>query len=399
MHNPATVGFPVARGHRERAVNDSRYDIAIIGGGPAGSTAAVYLARAGFRVCIMEKSAFPRETLCGEFFSREVVDILEELQLSQAFLDLHPNPLTSFRYFSDYDYTFSTPLRFSAYGIKRGTFDQFMLENARKAGATVYQPATVKNVRRSGDVRELAMSVDGGNILTARYVIGAFGKHALQGTSPRRELQKNRIRLNGIKFHVPREYLKDIPEHEIQIYTAPGVYCGLSVVNDDTVTICFLEQRTSGDGKPRSRIQDLLKANGHFANAISDEFKKSVDSFPIYGAGDIYFGVKDLVKDGIVMIGDAARVIAPLAGDGISMAMQSARLAAEVLSDGIRRSMSDESIFRQYSDQWNSYFQRRLRVAIGIQRMIFSNAGRLAGAYVLTKLPFFLSRAIEYTRG
>ncbi len=56
-----------------------QYDVAVIGGGPAGSTAALYLSRKGFRTCIIEKHLFPRETLCGEFLSGEVIRIIEKI--------------------------------------------------------------------------------------------------------------------------------------------------------------------------------------------------------------------------------------------------------------------------------------------------------------------------------
>jgi menaquinone-9 beta-reductase len=85
-------------------MNESRYDIAIVGAGPAGSTAALYLARMNFRVCVIEKMPFPRETLCGEFLSREVTRILGDLHLNEGFLSLQPNPLTSFRFCTEYSH-------------------------------------------------------------------------------------------------------------------------------------------------------------------------------------------------------------------------------------------------------------------------------------------------------
>ncbi len=390
----------MARKHREAAVNGHRYDVAVIGGGPAGSTAAMYLGRLGFSVCLLEKKSFPRETLCGEFLSREVVQVLDDLGLSGDFQALHPNPIASFRYYSEYEYSFATRLKFNAFSMKRGVFDLFLLENAKRSGATIYQPATVKNIGRNEDGHTVTFESSGGDdVLYARYVIGAHGKHSLPGLPSYRNSGKDRVRLNGIKFHIPREQMEAIPENEIQIYTAHGLYCGVNVVDKKTVTVCFLEQRTRDDEKPRSRIIELIKANTHFARATSGEFRESIETLPIYGAGDIYFGAKNLVNNGIIMSGDAARVIAPLAGDGISMAMQSARMIAEVLDEARKKSLNEDRISAIYSDLWNTGFQRRIRVAMGIQRMLFSDVGRSAGAFVISKLPFFLARAIEYTRG
>ena len=56
-------------------------DVAIVGGGPAGSATALYLRRRGYDVCLFEKKGFPRETVCGEFLSNEVTESLTELGL------------------------------------------------------------------------------------------------------------------------------------------------------------------------------------------------------------------------------------------------------------------------------------------------------------------------------
>ena len=61
-------------------------DILIIGGGPAGSTTALYLSKPGYDITLIEKKKFPRETLCGEFLSKEVTDILKELNIFQEFI-------------------------------------------------------------------------------------------------------------------------------------------------------------------------------------------------------------------------------------------------------------------------------------------------------------------------
>ena len=99
-----------------------QHEITIIGGGPSGSTAAIYLAEFGFDVCLIEKKNFPREILCGEFLSREIVNNLKELSLFSNFLNLKPNPISSFAMYDDKN-EISTQFDFQAFGLKRSAFD------------------------------------------------------------------------------------------------------------------------------------------------------------------------------------------------------------------------------------------------------------------------------------
>ena len=79
-------------------MNKNIFDIIVIGGGPAGSSAAMLLSKKGFSIALIEKKVFPREVLCGEFISKEVTEFLEDNSLFEDFLKLNPNPLTSFRF-------------------------------------------------------------------------------------------------------------------------------------------------------------------------------------------------------------------------------------------------------------------------------------------------------------
>ncbi|MDE3058121.1 MAG: NAD(P)/FAD-dependent oxidoreductase [Bacteroidota bacterium] len=381
-------------------MNEPDYDIAIIGGGPAGSTAAIYAARMGFRTCLIEKKSFPREILCGEFLSREIIEILEELQLIQQFQSLGPNPLTAFRYCPEHSHSFTSEFRFTAYGMKRGTFDTFLLDNARNAGAVVFQPAAVESVCRKEAQYDLVVSSSKGQQhLTARRVIAAYGKFSLLDRSLHRNFLQHKSRLNGVKLHFPIKYLRNFLSNEIHIFTARNMYCGVNVVNDNTATLCFLERRFKDDVPPRARIVELLRRNPHFAALVSSDFESAIETFPIYGAGNVFFGKKSFVENGIFMIGDAAHVIAPLAGDGIGMAMQSAKMISTVLDQSRRNSLSEEATEKLYSTMWKLYFQRRLRFALMIQHALFSRWGKNAGTQILSTFPHMLSSLIEYTRG
>ncbi|MCX6120693.1 MAG: FAD-dependent monooxygenase [Ignavibacteriales bacterium] len=381
-------------------MNEPQYDIAIIGAGPAGSTAANYLARAKFRTCIIERKSFPRETICGEFLSGEVTEILHELDLIKQFQLLRPNTLTAFRYSPEHSRSFRSALLFTAYTMKRGKFDAFLLDNARKAGAVVYQPATVEQLIKNGAQYQIALSIDGKQEqITARYVIGAYGKNSPLDKTLQRDFLGSKSRLNGVKFHVPKRFMQNIPDHEIQIYTAQDMYCGVNAVDEETVTVCFLERHAPGGVPARERIIELIKLNKQFAEIVSGDFETSIESFPFYGTGDIYFGKKNIVENGIFMIGDASRVIAPLAGDGIGMAMQSAKVLASVIEEGRKKVMNDDTLAGIYQAKWNIHFRRRLYIAQRIQTMLLSQFGKKASEALLGGFPSLLSAAIEQTRG
>jgi flavin-dependent dehydrogenase len=379
---------------------ESVYDIAVIGGGPAGSTAALYLTRKGFKTCVIEKRGFPRETLCGEFLSREVVQILEDLQLTKEFQSLRPNPITTFRYCPEDGRTFASDLKFTAYGLKRGSFDTMLLTEAERAGAALYQQMTVEQVIKIEDGYAILLTgPEGKTQIKSRYVAGAYGKSNPLDKMLHRNVSERRSHLIGVKFHIHKKYFRSMPDHEIHLYTGQKMYCGANMVNDDTVTLCFLESRSAADVPPRTRIRELIKNNPHFGELVSPDFAGMLESFPIYGTPGIYFGPKHQIENGIFMIGDAAQVIAPLAGDGIGMAMESAQILSLVMEEAYKKEQSAESLSQIYRDLWNSSFQKRISFAKKIQQILFSKTGKMASELALSVFPFLLPHMIEHTRG
>lgn len=381
-------------------MNKKDYEVAVVGAGPAGSTAAIYLAQKGFSVCLIEKKEFPREVLCGEFLSREVLEILDDIGMKEAILHLQPNPISFFRYCPDHSRTFSAPLSFTGYGLKRGAFDLLLLNEAKRSGVTIYQPASVEEIIRneSGFDVTVRSGSEEKKIHTDR-VIAAYGKFNILDRSLRANPTEHRSMLNGIKFHVPIHYLNDYPKDEIQMFTAEALYCGVNIVNDETATICFLERRSKDDLPPRMRLKELAAKNRHFRKAVSGEFISAIDTFPIFGTSNINFGRKSLVGNGVMMIGDAARVIAPLAGDGIGMAMQSGKIAAETFDEGRRNTLPHEEILRRYAQRWHSAFRRRLYTAGAVQKLFLSCPGKKMSILFLSKFPAILPEIIRYTRG
>lgn len=375
------------------------FDIAIIGAGPAGSVSALHLRERGYSVCVIEKSAFPRETVCGEFLSDEVVSGLKELGLDAEFMRLHPNPMETVRLDSDRGLSLQARLGFTAFGIKRGTFDHFLLSAARRAGARIIQPACIDTVTRWNGSYLLHWTDGSGEFtVSARRVIGAYGRYGILDKRLHRTFTAARTHLNGIKIHVDRSLCPGIDTRAIHLFTGSHIYCGVNAVNDGVVTVCLLEQRAAGDDHPRRLLTRLAAENTAFKACFAEGFDVSCQSAPMYGTGNIYFARKDAVVDGIFMVGDSAEVIAPLSGDGIGMAFQSARLLAEVFDEAKSRRLDDHATAALYIRRREGLFRRRLRIARLLQTILLSRVLCSAGMSAAGTFPRLLQACIGLTR-
>jgi flavin-dependent dehydrogenase len=381
-------------------MTEQNTDILIIGGGPAGSTTALFLAQLGFEITLIEKKIFPRETLCGEFLSKEVTDILKELNLFNDFLLLKPNELKSFRAVDDTGIELKSKLSFDAYAIKRSIFDSFLIEKAKERKVNIIQPAEVISITNSntGFVSEVEDNSNQTINFNSKLVIAAYGKQNILDKKYHRDFVNKRSNLNGVKFHLPINLLKNSFNDEIRIYTNDELYCGMNQVSDEEITVCFLENRKQTKIPSRDRLIDVIKTNKRFQQIFREEAIDHIKSTNIYGTGNIYFGSREVVENGIIMVGDAARVISPLAGDGIGMAMESARMLFEIINkfgvDGTNR----EKIYSNYKKQYKRVFNQRLSTAKIIQGIILNRKSRRLGFGLAKNYPALLPYLIKFTR-
>jgi len=379
---------------------DPDFDLVVIGGGPAGSAVALFGARAGYSVCLIEKQPFPREILCGEFLSHEVIAVLRDLGLEQEFLSRAPSPITRLTLCPERGPRLSHLLGFAAYGMKRSMFDAMLMEAARSRGVSIIQPADVQSVvRRDQGFEILCRRVDGPLTVRGRWAVGAYGKSSPLDRSLGRPFSGARTGLNGVKFHVPASTLTGVQSDEILISTGPNMYCGINHVGGGFATLCFLERRSGNAPPPRAQVRELSASNPTFARIVTPGALSAVERGPIYGTGNIYFGPRSVVENGVLMVGDAARVIAPLAGDGIGMALQGAQLLGRLLADGRRESTGRRVLEERYRREWENLFASRLRAAYLFQRVMLSTNLRLIGSALLAVAPSLLRTALTMTRG
>jgi menaquinone-9 beta-reductase len=328
-------------------------DVIIVGAGPAGSTAAHYLAAAGLDVLALEKSAFPREKVCGDGFTPRSVRELVAMGVSMREEDgwirnkglrvvggghtLHlPWPQTD----SFPDYGVSRP---------RALFDQTLAEHARSTGARIQEQTQVTGPvfdERSGRVVGVtARLLDANGRRTGEEVTyRAPIVIAADGVSSRFALalglEKDPRRPVGVAvrtyFRTPRHddewmeshlELRDGPPGRSELLPGYGWIFGLG---DGTANV-GLGSVSPTAAATQVDYRDLLTR--WVANLPPEwEFTPENQVGPVRSAAlPMAFNRKPHYYKGVLLIGDAGGMVNPFNGEGIAYAMQAARLAADVV--------------------------------------------------------------------
>ena len=247
--------------------------------------ASLYLSNFGIESCIIEKKRFPREVLCGEFLSCEVVSSLKKLNLFNKFLALSPIEINAFRGFGDRGTGLFLPLKFPAYAIKRSVFDSFLLNEVKEFGANIYQPAEVQSIVKESN--KFLLKVKGRDkseyFIRSSFVIAAYGKQSIFDKKIDRNIRNRPSIFNAIKFHIPNELFFEYPQNDIRLYFGKDIYCGVNKVSSNETTLCFLEKRNEVKKSSRKRINDLMKENVSFGNLFKDGINEIISDLPIYG--------------------------------------------------------------------------------------------------------------------
>ena len=159
------------------------FDVIIAGAGPAGSSAAIHLARKDFRVLLVEQKKFPRPKLCGEFISPECRRHFEALGVAQAMTDSDPASITETVFYSARGHHVTIPSSWfggpAALGLSRAVMDDVLLKRARSCGVEVIEGATITEpILDNNIVRGVKLKINGDEPQhhTAPLTIDATGR-------------------------------------------------------------------------------------------------------------------------------------------------------------------------------------------------------------------------------
>ena len=179
------------------------FDVAIVGGGPAGSSCAAFCAMAGLESLVLDREIFPREKVCGDCLNPSCWPVLERLGLAQRLRDLPHSRLCSVEFIAINGRKAIVDLPSGAdceISVKRSLFDDLLLGRARELGAEVREQTTVTGLSGNDD---WTIETASGQTFRARMLIGADGRNStvahLCNLLPRPE--RERVALQA---HVPR---------------------------------------------------------------------------------------------------------------------------------------------------------------------------------------------------
>jgi menaquinone-9 beta-reductase len=347
-------------------------DVIVVGAGPAGSTTAFYLARAGLRVLLLEKTSFPREKVCGDGLTpravRELiamgVDFTAPGWIRNKGLRIVGGGLVLEL---DWPELHSYP----DFGLVRTRmdFDQILADNAVRGGAVLRQDTTVTGPildERSGHVIGVTARHAGEDVsYRARLVVAADGNSSRLSLAM--GLHKREDRPMGVAvrtyFTSPRhedDYLESWLELWDDDRLLPG-YGWIFGVGDGTSNVGLGLLNTS-DAFKNIDYRDLLR---RWVKGMPAEWGYTEENMtgPIRGAAlPMAFNRQPHYTRGLLLVGDAGGVINPFNGEGIAYAMETARIAAEVIAQALSRATAAqcERVLRDYpgilKDAYGGYF-------------------------------------------
>lgn len=369
------------------------YDAIIIGGGLAGCSTAIQLARRGHRVALLEKQRYPVHKLCGEFLSVETQGLFERLGVLDAVRDAGACEIDRVLLSTTAGTAYESALPGTALGLSRYTLDHLLFQQAHAAGATALDGTAATEV--AGTLAEGFTVRTRDDAISARLVVGAYGKRSVLDRKLERPFLARHHPYVGFKAHYEGIELAGL----IEMHAFPGGYCGLSQVEGGRVNVCWIGREDAlkrNGGTPESMLaaacasNPLLDRQMRRLHRVSASFK---------AVSQVSFSPRTAWAGDVCMVGDTAGMIAPMCGDGMAMALRSAEIAAPLLDAFLNTQQRPADLKQHYEARWNREFSLRMRLGRWLHHAYGHPTVSRLGVAVCRQVPALGRWFIRNTRG
>lgn len=348
------------------AEEDVRYDVVIVGAGPAGSTLAWKLAREGLKTIVLEGALFPREKVCGDYVEPRGLHILDQMGCLETLEATFPLPITYSSMYVDGRRCYIGRIPFYGvhkhlpkygYIVPRDTLDNIILQSAVKAGATAHQETYVTDFSTNGTGVKLRARRHGERVVyRGRIIVGADGVNSvvargagLLADDPRYIALSQRAYADGYEggigeaaFFFDADFFPGygwmFPMSQGRVNLGVGALKETCQRNGIAVPQLFRDffERLKRS-HPRCRKLKLLRP-------------------PIGGIVKTYGGSGPNHFNNGLLIGDAGCFVDPMTGEGITPAMESALIAAHIILDVLPRGRLAPKSLSAYENEFRKYF-------------------------------------------
>jgi flavin-dependent dehydrogenase len=313
-------------------------DVAVIGGGPGGSSVATHLARGGLSVALFERDVFPRfkvgESLVpATMLMLERLGVLErverggyQVKYGATFHDQETGLGHTFYFLT------GMPWPNWTYNVPRADFDALLLDHSRKQGVAVHQPATVARVDL--DAEGVTLEVDeGGDRVThrARFLVDASGRDGfLAGRLGRRSRVPNLGKVALFAHYRGGRRFPGREEGNVRIYLFEGGwFWWIPMANNLTSVGAVVHARDvrAHAGPPEAMFEAMVQR----CRAVAEHLIGAERVTPLHRAANFAYTNAPIVGDRFLTVGDAIAFVDPIFSSGVFIAMRSGELAATAI--------------------------------------------------------------------
>ncbi len=333
------------------------YDVAIVGAGPAGSTAAKFLSEKGIRTLLVEKATFPRNKPCGGGLQMRVLHrfkYLEEHNLIDSYSTTFQIHTSSMKHHLDFHHT--KPLQAM---VLRKKFDEGLVNLATRNGAVLQCGKTVQDMTNQKDAMRLILS--DGTTVESRLIIGADG---IWSTIAKKVGMKQECDHIGVSVYAEYPMSQEAIHHSfgaeqgVHIHLQPDRIAGYGWVfpKKEHVNIGVVEFRQAIN--PTMGKKNLQMSYAYFLRSLKQQklIPNNLSVTTIHGGAFPTCPMKRLTADRVLLCGDAAGLTNPMTGEGIYYAMCSGEMAAKTAIKALENNTTDAQSLRDYQRRWNHEF-------------------------------------------